>query len=151
MTYKKIYFSLLSVLLLIAACKKSNHNPPDVFNATIYDSSYQGASITSYLNNNVFEITTYPQNKMKELSISIPGRVLLDSPIISAAYLSYFQPVTGWFISEAPNMGHVTVTVTSWDSTTHRIAGSFSAVALGSRYDSVIITNGAFNVTYSLN
>ena len=49
-------------------------------------------------------------------SVSFPGHVLLDSPIIAPA----------------------------------RLAGSFSTVALGSTRDSVVITNGAFNVTYSL-
>ena len=53
MTQKKIYFFLLSALFIIAACKKSNHNPPDVFNATVDSFNYQGIKITATLSNDI--------------------------------------------------------------------------------------------------
>ncbi|HLI92508.1 MAG TPA: hypothetical protein VKU83_02815 [Puia sp.] len=48
--------------------------------------------------------------------------------------------------------GHAILTVTSYDSTGHKIAGTFSGVLynVSGGTDSVLVTNGAFNTSYSV-
>jgi hypothetical protein len=46
--------------------------------------------------------------------------------------------------------GHSALTVTSYDSTGHKIAGTFSGVLYDNNGDSLIVTNGAFNTSFTL-
>ena len=46
--------------------------------------------------------------------------------------------------------GHSVVMVTSYDSTGHKIAGTFSGVLYDYNGDSLIVTNGAFNTSFAL-
>lgn len=155
---KKIYFSLLFVLVLIAACKKSNSNPSDVFNATVDSFNYQGIKITAILSDNQFAITSYDKNDSNQLSLRFPSPVILDSAI-STGDVVYFQPKAPFFYystivgaspSEVPPYGHSLVTITSWDSVSHRIAGTFSSEIYSGPNDSLRQTNGTFNVTVSI-
>lgn len=158
MTQKKIYFFLLSALFIIAACKKSNHNPPDVFNATVDSFNYQGIKITATLSNNLFAITSYDKNDTNQLALSFSSPVILDSAI--SGDVTYFQPKGPFFWysntppgsseSQVPSYGHSSITITSWDSVTHRIAGTFASEMYTGPYDSLSQTNGTFNVTVSI-
>lgn len=153
---QKIYFSLLFVLVLVAACKKSNNTPPDVFNATVDSFNYQGIRITATLINNLFAITSSDKNDSNQLSLSFPSPIRLDSAV--SGDVVYWQPKNPffWYSNTPPGTtpsevpGHSSITITSWDSVSHRIAGTFSSELYAGPNDSLRQANGAFDVTVSI-
>ena len=64
--------------------------------------------------------------------------------------VGYFDSKTGLFFDGSQYGGHTIITITSWDTTNLKIAGTFSGVlyAQGVANDSMAITNGKFSTSY---
>jgi hypothetical protein len=74
----------------------------------------------------------------------------LDSPNVAYAWEIPYTPyhyVAGLYETPA---GSASITISSWDSVTHRIAGTFTGEVYSGAQDSLAITYGQFNVTYSV-
>jgi hypothetical protein len=76
----------------------------------------------------------------------------LNFPISSDTSLmeiSYFDSKTQAAFDGSDLPGHSIITITSWDSTNLKVAGTWSGVMYGiSATDSIVVTNGTFNTTY---
>jgi hypothetical protein len=64
--------------------------------------------------------------------------------------ISYFDSKTQVAYDGSDLPGHSIITVTSWDSTNLKVAGTWSGVMYGlSATDSIVVTNGTFNTSYT--
>jgi hypothetical protein len=62
---------------------------------------------------------------------------------------SYFDSKTQASFDGGDLPGHSIITLTSWDSTNLKVAGTWSGVMYGiTGTDSIVVTNGTFNTTY---
>jgi hypothetical protein len=90
------------------------------------------------------------------LEVDISDTAKLNTPMTTDLWPTegiYYYSVQSFTDYEAwAQSGHGTITVTSWDQTNHKIAGTFSATMLNQSgigaADSVIATNGTFNTSY---
>jgi hypothetical protein len=73
-----------------------------------------------------------------------------DTSAISVAYVDTKTQV-GYGV--VPGIGNAVLTITSYDSTGHSIGGTFSGVLynISTFADSIIVTNGKFNSSYTVN
>jgi hypothetical protein len=160
---------LLGILTLIAcaglpACKKSNSSSSSM-TATVNSTSFQSTSTTGVFHTGAGGQFDLPGVMVKsgdtsiiallfrldfQLNVPFSTDTTLDQVIYNtfntnnglAAYEAFSPNVSG--------MGHAIVAVTSWDSAGHRIAGTFSGTLVSlSTHDSVSVTNGRFNMTYT--
>jgi hypothetical protein len=76
----------------------------------------------------------------------------LNFPIASDTSLmeiSYFDSKTQAAFDGGDLPGHSIITITSWDSTNLKVAGTWSGVMYGiTATDSIVVTSGTFNTTY---
>lgn len=156
--------AVTALSLLITGCSKSNNNnnsstsitatvgtsswSPNVYNQAIYvkDSGYFDIGAVQYVNKDSSAI---------DLSFGVP--VVLNQKLSTAnndqVYMEYDD--NGYFgkiYIAQPGYGSGFLTVTSYDSTNHKIAGTFSGVLYNyaNSNDSVVITNGKFDANYKV-
>jgi hypothetical protein len=87
------------------------------------------------------------------LEVDISDTAKLNTPMPTAQWQSegiYYYAVEAFTDYEAwYGSGHGSITVTSWDQTNHKIAGTFTATMLNQAgSDSIVVTNGTFNTSY---
>jgi len=157
----------IAVAVLAFSCKKDQHTDPAdkgtvsaaISAGTLFGTSFQSSSSVSQSAvraNQQFEIVAYAISGKDsiQLDMTFPDTLTVNRPFNdpygtqfmlqlfhrdpSANYTSYY--------CKAPS---TTITVTSWDRTAGRIAGSFSGkIAQTLAQDSITVTNGTFDTKY---
>lgn len=165
MKMKKLFTGSALVLslaaLLTAGCKKSNSNGPGPagINATVGGTAWQSqqafGAITTF-NSSYITITGYAKtsNDSSWFEVDVPDTAHLNQPDVNYAGASVFYGIgTSKIYSSDPFFySHGSLTVTSWDKTAHTITGTFNGVFYNTQTgnDSVIVNNGRFNSTYTV-
>jgi hypothetical protein len=145
--------------LLFTACKKSSSGPGSPVIATVNGTAYQ-ATATTAIHTTSFQAVWVESYQLTAgdsiyLEIDIPDTALVNKPLVvgnigvdieyqdtKAGYKGYY----GGYIGSS----HGTITLSGRDTTNHKIAGTFNAVLYNNDNDSIKITNGVFNTSYSL-
>ncbi|HMH22705.1 MAG TPA: hypothetical protein VK563_13055 [Puia sp.] len=143
----------------INGCKKSSDSSsgsgPSGISATLGGTAYQSTSVIGVMPNSdsyVFMAGLKVVNgDTLVLEIDIPDTVKVNHvDDVSAGGFMYTDFHTGKSYAADGFWGHGIVTVTSWDTAGHKIAGVFSGVMQNTSgaNDSLVVTNGHFNNTY---
>ena len=145
---------LFFVTLIAAGCSKDSYHNPNNISANIGGKVFQSSRITGTSNGSELALDGYAANQGDTSLIHID---MLTS--IKVNQPDAFQNSSVWctlnnghtYSGEAIHAGHGTLTVTSWDSTGKRIAGTFSGIfyTTASSTDSLNITDGRFNSGYT--
>ncbi|GGA84059.1 hypothetical protein [Puia dinghuensis] len=150
-------FTLLS-LLLIAACGKNN-NPSSgsgTLSATVGSSTYQSTSTLAAFSSslNLYAIYSYSrQNKDTSVfQLTLPYPLPVNKTFTSDSLVLTYSD-KGIEYDAFGSKRQVQATITSLDSFAHKMTGTFNAIAHDTTNvnDSVVITNGKFNITYTVN
>jgi hypothetical protein len=167
MKNKTLLLSALAVfggiLFLASSCKKGGGPvaAPIGVIGTVGDSNFVSTSAQSYYDTslNLFLVAgvSFRSYDSSNLSIQFPPPIRVNVPISSDSvdvlmgYSNTIQRIT-YIGGATPYKGHVIYEVTSWDSVNRKLQGTFSgtvySVSQGSIGDSLVVTKGAFNVTY---
>lgn len=147
-----------STVLISTSCKKSSDtNNNAALSATIGGTVFTpGTSVgVFWQSNNYFDILglTVKGNDSTMLDVNIPAGFKLNTPIVNSndALVGY-QTGSKAYVAGYGYGGSTTITVTSWDSTGHKIVGTFTASLynMANSNDSLLVTNGKFNSTYTV-
>jgi hypothetical protein len=162
---KRIFFPLFiigsfSLVTATVGCKKSNSSSgaSGVMTATISGTSFAASSTTSQ----AIYSSAYRQFDIIGVQIKSGDTTAIELTWNAAAKVnfpiasdtstletSYFDSKTQASFDGGDLPGHSIITVTSWDSTNLKVAGTWSGVMYGiTATDSIIVTNGTFNTTY---
>ena len=155
-------FSLLvsTALFLTTSCKKSNSGggSSNSISATIGGSGWSTTIPTQAIyatNGQEFEIIggSYKAGDTTALAVAFTTPFPLNKPISSEdanVDIGYINAKTLAEYDGGIQAGHSILTVTSWDSVNHKIAGTFTGVLYNTSggSDSLVVTNGNFNTTY---
>jgi hypothetical protein len=145
-------------LLLITGCSKNNNNntPSGSLSATVGSSSYTGTTTLGAYSSSLrlIAIVSYSiqVRDTSAFQIIIPYAPPVNRAFASdSMYLTYTAKGTEYDAFSA--RGQLQMTITSIDSIGHKIAGNFSAIAHDSTNfnDSLLITNGKFSTSYTVN
>jgi len=150
----------IAALLFSTACKKSSNTAPGsgAVNATVNDTLFTpppgGVYGTYTTGSGQFDIDAFELKGSDTLYlfVTIFKPFTLSQPIdnISSSSNIVYYDASHRPYSNITGMGNTTITVTTYDSVNHKIAGSFS----GNLYsdsgsgDSIIVKNGTFNTSY---
>lgn len=164
MSYKKLIFSALPALALIATlsvgCKKSNSSSNSssisgTFGSTNFSAS-GGSSTAWYSTDSSVYILIGGAINGKDtsgLSLSIFPPFTLNTAITStwAVNIDYFVSSTQDYYA-GNGFGNVALTVTSQDTVNHKIGGTFTGTLYNAfnNNDSIKVTNGKFNTAYNV-
>lgn len=154
-----VAISAVVVLSLVStSCKKSNDNNNSAgVSATIGTTAFTPSTSTGffYQGNGYFELAGYSIKGTDStlLDVSIPGTFKLNTPMDAYhddASVLYYAGGKEYIASYL--FGTAKVTVTSYDSTNHKIGGTFTASLYNftNANDSLILTNGKFNTSYTV-
>jgi hypothetical protein len=162
---KKILLPIVTTLiacLSVAGCKKSgNVNPVFSMTATLTGAGAAGFQIGSEFGTESESLGTFSIEGIHPetsdsiiLEVSFSDSIVLNTPTPIATtntegiYFGDTEGTTAAYIAYQ-NVGHGTITITSWDHVKLNIAGTFSGVIYNqSLTDSIVVTNGTFNGTY---
>jgi len=150
--------SFFIVLAVFAACKKNNGGASiNSASAIIGSAAFQSTQTVGVDNrsNHSFELnaTQLKTGDTSAIDLFFPDTVKLNKAYTLDNDLFYVGYVTSkgqkfYFPDYFSPIG--TLTVTSIDKSAHIVAGTFSGHFLASSTDSVVITNGKFNISYIL-
>jgi hypothetical protein len=148
-------------LFLATSCKKGGGPvaAPIGVIGTVGDSNFVSTSAQSYYDTslNLFLVAgvSFRPYDSSTLSIQFPPPIRVNVAVSSdseAVLMGYFNHGITYIGGAKPYEGHAVYTVTSWDSVNRKLQGTFSGtiygVSTGSMSDSLVVTKGAFNVTY---
>ncbi|HEV3411685.1 MAG TPA: hypothetical protein VG101_04360 [Puia sp.] len=151
--------SLISSAFLVAfaSCSKSNNNNSGSgFSATVsgtaWASNYPtGGTFTS--SNGEFTVAglQIKGGDSTAFGLFFFSPVTLNQAInssTSSVDIQYADAKTG-VLYDGASVGHSIVTVTSYDSTGHKVGGTFSGVLYDTSGDSLVIVNGKFNTAFT--
>jgi hypothetical protein len=170
MTVKRLKLLALAIPVLglsgIVACNKGTQTTGYVSQGTL-TATVGGVNYAPPLTEAVYSPTTYstfavlglqPGKDTTYLRVELP----LTGFTIGTAFSSDTATASGltWFDSQRTfeydalfgnGASHSLINITSWDSTTLKVAGTFSGVLynINNLSDSIVITNGAFNTSYT--
>ncbi|WP_431216550.1 hypothetical protein ACQ86N_19290 [Puia sp. P3] len=141
----------ISTLFFASSCKKSNSNSNNL-SATISGSGYSAAQVQAADVYGVIGVVGMSISGKDTTGFAVQfddtatvGKKLdingLDMTEVS--YQSKTASYDSWFPS-----AHGTLTLSTYDKTGKRVAGTFSGTLYSSTGDSVVITNGSFNSSY---
>ena len=149
-------FALLTIFitLITIGCSKDSYHNPNNISLTISGKTLQSSSIAGTSNGTELALDGYPVNQgdtsqvhivlLSDIKVGQPDSFQNSSVLYTAG-----DGIT--YSGEAIHGGHGSLTITSWDSTAKRIAGTFDGVfynvTTGS--DSLTISNGRFNSAYT--
>jgi hypothetical protein len=149
----------LALSAFLPACQKANNTPPAItatfgttaFQSTTYSNTYSESSGTFTIN---ADMTTNTDSS--SLLLSFQSLFQLNVPFNSDTTLTTTAIYTvnqglNYIAGLDDALGHIVITITAWDSSQHTIAGTFSGEAINGNNsaDSLNMTNGKFNTTYS--
>jgi len=165
----RIFFPLFiigsfSLVTATVGCKKSNSSSgsggSNSISATIGGSAWNTTVPTQTIYSNfssVFEIGggSVKSGDTTTMAVTIGTPFPLHTPISSDTAevdLLYSNLHTQAGYDGGAQAGHCLITVTSWDSVNHKIAGTFTGVMYNftGGTDSLVVTNGNFNTAYSI-
>jgi len=153
--------ALSLAVLLAAGCKKSNSNSPGPagISATVGGKAWQSqhafGAVTSF-NSSYITLTGYVKSGSDsswfEVDISDTTHVNQPDKNYASSSVYYGIGANKIYTSDPFFYSHGSITVTSWDKTAHTIAGIFNGVFYNTQVgnDSVIINNGHFNSSYTV-
>jgi hypothetical protein len=170
MTVKRLKLFLFAIPVLglsgIVACNKGTQTTGYVSQGTL-TATVAGASYAPSLTEAVYSPSTYTTfvvlgiqsgKDTNYLRVELP----LTGFTIGTAFSSDTATASGltWFDSQKSfeydalfgiGASHSLINITSWDSATLKVAGTFSGVLynINNLSDSIVITNGAFSTTYT--
>jgi hypothetical protein len=143
-------------IVLITGCSKNNSSTPSgSFSATIGSTNFQGTTTLGAYSEgaNLLAVVSLsmrpPDTSAFQLTMAYPPPV--DTTFISDSLsLSYTAKGTEYFAYSA--QGQLLLTITSFDTKAHKLAGTFSATGhnAANYNDSVVITNGKFSSAYNV-
>lgn len=138
-------------LLASIGCKKSNSTAPSTLTVTLPDSTVQAVNIAATKTGGKFSVAGYTANKSTYIGLGFNQPVQLNIPFMASS-LTFNQPIKPWFYGTGGYLptGPSSVTITTWDSVHHRISGNFNGEVYANAYDSVPLSNGKFDVSYSI-
>lgn len=153
-----------SLLLTATACKKSNSNSASnaAFSATIHDTAWQstygvGVYYQSVGTMQIQGVSSKIKDDSTVLDVAF-GPVQVNQPVVTGVTgmdVAYYdqQNTFYWGAGNGQAPGTCTLVVTSFDTVNHKIAGTISgslynAMLGASPTDSILLTNGRFNVSY---
>ena len=147
--------SLFFVIFLLIGCKKSNNNTPNSdegISASFNGISWQSQTTSGDMIRNGVFVTLggkYKNNKDSSfIDIYVPDSSHINKPtlLVTSGWggIDYVKPDGTVYASDQGS-----ITVTSWDTTAHRIAGTFTATLTDFSSISFPI-NGRFNVSYDV-
>ena len=151
-------FSTLVVFsfAIATSCKKSNSPAPTnaAFSATVNGSAFNptasNAVYTGFAQSwDIFGLYIKGSDS-SVFDVTIYAPVTLNKPVTTYySGVDYYSAGVDDF-SDFVGTGKATITVTSLDSVNHKISGTFSGVLPGTTGsdDSVVVTNGKFNISY---
>ncbi|WP_188928000.1 hypothetical protein [Puia dinghuensis] len=161
MQFKKFTLVAISAVtalfLLTTSCKKSNTNSAAI-SANVGGVGFSSSVTTAWYSTDstIFELGGYSINNHDTvvMSIIIQPPFTLNTAISSNATgfpvaIDYYH-LNGKDYYAGYGTGHASLTVTSLDSTNHKIAGNFTGTLYNTlaNNDSVVVTNGNFNTSY---
>jgi hypothetical protein len=139
------FFFIACYLTLISGCSGEDQYAVSakVGSVNWYSNSYAQAALgTSRLIINA-RSKDYPEIALSILNYDMPGTFPIDSS--SNAFLYGNNLASGYYMrSSQPG----TITITAFDAQARRIQGTFSGTAFSSAGDSVLVTDGKFDVNY---
>jgi len=145
-----------SLFFIITGCKKNNDGGGSGISATVAGTAWQSqyAAGVHYLGSTLLTGAYGKGSDTSMITINIPDSIKVNEPddfyLTTVSYTKKNTQTTysgGW---TAPYQSHGTLLVTSWDTTAHKIIGTFSGVLYNNDYsdDSLKIDNGHFNTSY---
>ena len=157
-------FSALTVFVLLSttSCKKSSSGSSAGISATLSGSGsgFQAKStLGAYSQSSGYIAVAGIMPKTNDsliLEVDISDTAKLNTPMSTDNWPTegiYYYAIEAYTDYEAYyGVGKGSITVTSWDQTNHKIAGTFTATMLNQSgqgaVDSIIVTNGQFNTSY---
>jgi hypothetical protein len=160
-----IVFLLAAGLLIMAGCKKADDSTPGTQSPTSMSANLSGA-VSGF---QIVAVNASESQSTGTFLISAIHPEQSDSVLLTVAFsdsivLNTPTPITiqnndGLFFGDSEGqttpyyaydtLGHGTITVNSWDHIKLTIAGTFSGVLYNPTLsDSIVVSNGVFNVTY---
>lgn len=155
---KNLSLSLLSVAILAlistTACKKSKDSGSSGLSATINGAAYQPSQVTGiYAQGDITIAGVQVQGgDSLLLALDIPDTAHVNNPIdLYSGGITYTKWKSKNTYEYNFNGSHGYTTLTSWDKTGKKIAGKFSGViySVTNSNDSIVVTNGQFNTSYT--
>jgi hypothetical protein len=170
MTAKRLTYSALAALMLglsgLVACQKgtqtTGYQTQGTLTATVGSTNYAPSlteAVYSPVTYSTFAVIGFqPGKDTTYLRIELP----LTGFTIGTAFSSDTATTSGisWFDSQRTYeydalfgnfASHSLIDITSWDSVNRKVAGTFSGVLynISNGSDSIVVTNGAFNTSYT--
>jgi len=152
-------------LLTASSCKKSSSNPssggisatvagtafnPAVVQAGYFESAnewYVGGYSIKSNDTSILEVGIFQFFPNQNPQFVVGKSFTTDT---TSAYVDYFvNGFSGKDYDASNGNGFATFTVTSLDTTAHKIAGTFSGTLYANANDSIVVTNGNFNTSYT--
>ena len=147
-------FAVATMFLIIATgCKKDNNNNGGGagISATIGGKAWQSQSATGFHTDGIITLigvqVTSTDSTAVWLDISDDSQIGQTNPLLNGNNISYDTKTKGYAGNELTN-GHGTITLSSWDKSAKKIAGTFSGVLYNNTDDSIKVENGHFNASY---
>jgi hypothetical protein len=154
-----LLLSLITLCAALPACQKANNTSYGItatfgstnFQATSYSNTYSESGSTFTIN---ADMTTTADTSSLLLRFQSPSQLNIpfnsDTALTTTVIYSINQSVN-YIAGLDAAYGHCIITITAWDSTQHTIAGTFSGETINSNSsaDSLSMTNGKFNLTYT--
>jgi hypothetical protein len=150
-------------LLVVASCSKSNNNGSSAgISATVGGSTWSNNFTVQgvYSQSGAAFIIGGVQIKSGDstgIDVGFGSPVTLNKALTSDGIVVdvvYIDGKTQAFYDGSPLTagGHSTITVTSYDSTGHKVGGTFNGVLYNesNSNDSIVVTNGKFNSSYQV-
>jgi hypothetical protein len=146
----------MALLMSLAACSKNNNSSPEI-SATIggsaFSNSLEGADARDLTADQLIDITAEQDQAHDTVYLSF---VFPDSSSVGTLNFNLagrigieYLDINGTFQYDSSNPhSHGSLELTTYDKTNKKVAGSFSGVIYGALGDSVVITNGKFNINY---
>ena len=156
---KKFTIGLAAVLFVAFGCKKSSNNsstPPGGMDASVNGQAFQASTTTGIFSASAGYIALFGiQTKGVDSSgieVDILDTIKVGEPgLLANGFIINYGSNTGPTYSGGDITGHGVVTLSAWDTVNHTIAGTFSGVLYDNGLiDSVVVTNGTFNTSYTL-
>lgn len=155
-----LLLSLLTLCAALPACQKANNTSYGItstfgtanFQATSYSNTYSESGSTFTIN---ADMTTTADTSSLLLRFQSPSQLNVpfnsDTALATTIIYSIGQGSDNYIAGLDAAYGHCLITITAWDSTQHTIAGTFSGETINSSSsaDSLSMTNGKFNLTYT--
>lgn len=151
-----VFILAISVVSNSCGNKDKAPNPTAQFSATINGASFLPFYANALSDNEVFSIygSMATATDSFQLSVSITNKATVNTTLTNNnddVYIRYYNFKGYPTYSSAARTGHATLTLTTLDKTNKRLEGIFSGVLYkhAADVDSLVITNGKFNIFYN--